>query len=57
MSKVGDSVNEDDLLLIMESMKMEIQVTAPIGGTVKEIHIGEGDVVQEGDTIITLEVG
>ncbi|HVA36587.1 MAG TPA: acetyl-CoA carboxylase biotin carboxyl carrier protein subunit [Candidatus Dormibacteraeota bacterium] len=54
-SSVGDRVNADDVLVIMESMKMELQVTAPEPGTVKEIHVNEADMVQEGDTIVTIE--
>ncbi|MDE2571108.1 MAG: biotin/lipoyl-binding protein [bacterium] len=54
-SKVGDVVDEEGVLLIMESMKMEIQVTAPAAGTVKEIHVKEGDLIQEGATAVTLD--
>ena len=46
-SKPGDKVAEDDVLLILESMKMEISVTAPRAGTVKEIRVKETDVVKE----------
>lgn len=52
---VGDSVDADDTLVILESMKMEIPVDTPIGGTVKEIRIKEGDVVQEGDVVAIVE--
>ena len=52
---VGDSVDEDDTLVILESMKMEIPVDTPIAGTVKEILIKEGDVVQEGDVVAIVE--
>ncbi|TAM58161.1 biotin/lipoyl-binding protein [bacterium] len=54
-SSIGDRVNADDVLVIIESMKMELQVTAPTPGTVKEIHVNEADMVQEGDTIVTIE--
>ena len=47
----GDSVEEGDTLVILESMKMEIPVAAEAGGTVKELRVNEGDVVQEGDVI------
>jgi biotin carboxyl carrier protein len=43
-----------DTLLILESMKMEIPVLAESGGTVAEIRVTEGDVVQEGDVLVVL---
>ena len=45
----------DDTLIILESMKMEIPVTAPVGGTVKEILVKEQDVVREGQTLAIIE--
>ena len=47
----GDSVSEGDPLVILESMKMEIPVESPVGGTVAEVRVEEGGVVQEGDVI------
>ena len=41
---VGDSVGEEDPLIILESMKMEIPLLAPRAGVVKEILVAEGDV-------------
>lgn len=52
---VGDSVDADDTLVILESMKMEIPIDTPTGGTVKEIRVKEGDVVQEGDVVAIVE--
>ena len=46
-SQVGDSLEEDDPLMILESMKMEIPVSAPEAGVVKELLVGEGDTVTE----------
>ena len=54
--KAGDKVVEDDSLLIIESMKMEIPLTAPEDAVVIEIRVGEGDNVAEGDVAIVLEV-
>ena len=51
----GDTVAEGDPLVILESMKMEIPVEAPAGGTVKEVRVQEGGVVQEGDVIAVVE--
>jgi biotin carboxyl carrier protein len=51
----GSQVAEDDVLLILESMKMEIAVTAPRAGTVKEIRVKESEVVKEGQVLVVLE--
>ena len=51
---VGQKVAEGDVLVIMESMKMEIPVEAPAWGTVTEIRIAEGDRLDEGAVVITL---
>jgi len=51
----GAKVAEDDVLLILESMKMEITVVAPRAGTVKEIRVKETDVVKEGQVLVVLE--
>jgi len=53
--EVGQAVQEDDTLMILESMKMEIPITSPVSGTVKEITVKEGDVVQEGQTVAIVE--
>lgn len=55
VSKAGDKVVEEDVFLILESMKMEIPVTAPRAGTVKEIRVKEGEVVKEGQVLVVLE--
>jgi acetyl-CoA carboxylase biotin carboxyl carrier protein len=54
-TKAADQVAEDDVLLILESMKMEISVTAPRAGTVSEIRVKEGEVVKEGQVLVVLE--
>ena len=51
----GDAVEEGDVLVILESMKMEIPVLAEHPGTVTEIAVGEGDVVQEGDVLVVID--
>ena len=50
----GDSIEEGDTLVILESMKMEIPVLAESSGTVQELRVNEGDVVQEGDVIAVI---
>lgn len=51
----GDAVDEEDSLMILESMKMEIPVEAEDDGTVKEIRCEEGQSVSEGDVLVVLE--
>jgi len=51
----GEQVNSGDTLIMLESMKMEIPVFAEFSGTVRGISVREGDVVQEGDVLVTVE--
>jgi len=53
--QVGDSVNEGQALVILESMKMEMPVEAPSSGKVGKIHVAEGQAVEEGDVLVSLE--
>lgn len=50
----GDSVSEGDVLVILESMKMEMPLEAPENGVVQEIRCAEGQAVQEGDVLFVL---
>ena len=52
---VGDAVEEEDVLVIIESMKMEIPVEAPCAGTVSEIRVEEGQSVEEGAILVVLD--
>jgi len=52
--KVGQSVSAGDTLVIIESMKMEMPVEAPQGGTVAEIRCAEAQPVNEGDVLVVL---
>ena len=52
---VGDSVDEGDTVVILESMKMEMPVEAEDPGVVKEIRCAEGQAVSEGETLVVLE--
>jgi acetyl-CoA carboxylase biotin carboxyl carrier protein len=54
--KPGESVEEDAELIILESMKMEIPVTATEAAVVHEICVTEGQSISEGDIVVTLEV-
>ncbi|GAA4903711.1 biotin-dependent enzyme [Stackebrandtia albiflava] len=55
VAKPGDEVSDADPIVILESMKMEIPVHSEDGGVVAELHVTEGQVVQEGDLIATVE--
>jgi len=50
----GQAVNEGDVVIILEAMKMETEVRASCAGTIGSIHVREGDSVQVGDTLVTL---
>jgi acetyl-CoA carboxylase biotin carboxyl carrier protein len=52
--KEGQQVNAGDVLVILESMKMEMPVEATEGGTVKEIRCKEAQSVNEGDVLVVL---
>ncbi|HUP37082.1 MAG TPA: biotin/lipoyl-binding carrier protein [Candidatus Limnocylindria bacterium] len=54
-TKPGDTVAAGDVVIVLESMKMEIPVEAPRAGTVREIQVAEGQTVQEGDTVAVLD--
>ena len=54
-AQAGQQVEVDDTLIILESMKMEIPVTAPVAGTVKEILVKEQDVVREGQVLAIID--
>jgi acetyl-CoA carboxylase biotin carboxyl carrier protein len=51
----GDTVEDGDTLVILESMKMEIPVLSEDDGVVATLKVAEGDVVQEGDLIAVIE--
>jgi acetyl-CoA carboxylase biotin carboxyl carrier protein len=53
--KVGDVVEEDEVVIVMEAMKMEIPVVAPASGTVKEIKVSAGQAVEAEDTLAEIE--
>ena len=51
----GDAVKEGQILVVLEAMKMEHRITAPIDGTVKELNVTEGDQVDNGQILVVLE--
>ena len=53
---LGDQVQKEDTLMILESMKMEIPVLSPVNGTVKEILVQPDDKIEEGQVVLLLEI-
>lgn len=53
-AKVGDALKKGDTILILEIMKMETPVVAPEDGTVASINVGNGDSVEAGAVLATL---
>ena len=54
--KVGDTVEEEDSLVVLESDKATMEVPSPVSGVVKAIHVTEGDSLSQDDLILDVEV-
>lgn len=52
--KQGDQVKQNQVLCIIEAMKMENEITAPKDGTVHEVLVSDGSAVNEGDTLLII---
>jgi len=52
--EVGDMVAAEQAVIVIESMKMEIEITAPRRGRVSAIRVQVGDSISEGDPALTL---
>lgn len=55
LAQVGDKVSEGQELFILEVMKMEVPYTAPTAGTLTEMYLSEGDVVEEDQIAATID--
>ena len=55
IAETGADLAADDVIVILESMKMEIPVVAPKAGKLTDIHVAEGDMIGEGQLIATLD--
>ena len=53
--KVGDRVEEDEVVIVMEAMKMEIPVVAPTSGVLKVIKVSPGQAVEAEDLLAEIE--
>lgn len=54
-TNVGDIVSEGDVLMILESMKMEIPVESPVSGTVRELLVHKDDSIDEDQVIAVID--
>ena len=54
LKQPGEAVEEEEPVILLESMKMEIPVMAPRSGTIAEIRVAEGEMVAEGDVVVVI---
>ncbi len=52
--KEGDVVSKDDVLFVIEAMKMETIVSSPIDGTIKKVHLNAGQLVEQDDLVVEI---
>ncbi len=55
IAETGADLAADDVIVILESMKMEIPIVAPKSGKLATLHVAEGDMIAEGQLIATLD--
>lgn len=53
--QVGDHVDEDEVVIVMEAMKMEIPIVAPVSGTVKEVKVSPGQAVEAEEELAIID--
>jgi acetyl-CoA carboxylase biotin carboxyl carrier protein len=54
-TQAGQTVAAQDVIMILESMKMEVPVPAPAGGTLRELLVEEGETIGEGQRLAVIE--
>ncbi len=55
MVEAGQTIEKDEPLFVIEAMKMETTITAPFAGVIKEVHLHEGEILEQGDLVIEYE--
>jgi biotin carboxyl carrier protein len=53
--QVGDHVDEDEVVLVMEAMKMEIPIVSPVAGTLKELKVSTGQAVEAEQALAVID--
>jgi methylmalonyl-CoA carboxyltransferase small subunit len=54
-AQVGQSIQANDVLLVLEAMKMETVITSPVAGKVARVNVNAGDAVQPGQVLVEFE--
>lgn len=54
-AKAGDTVAEGDVLVVLESMKMQMLMKAPVGGVITSVHVQPGTQLAKGDLLVKIE--
>ena len=54
-AQIGQTIQVNDVLMVLEAMKMETVITAPVAGKVAKINANVGDAVQQGQVLVELE--
>ena len=54
-AQVGQTIQVNDVLMVLEAMKMETMITSPVAGKVAKINANVGDAVQEGQVLVEFE--
>ena len=54
LKSVGDSVEENETIMVIEAMKMETPITAPVAGSITSIAVGQNDKIVTGQVLATV---
>ena len=55
LAEAGKPIAKGERVVMMEALKMELPIVAPVGGTVKSINVAAGQTVEAGDTLAVIE--